>query len=217
MRHGGSSLRWFVLVFRLRSNPAPPETNGALNDVPIRRISAERIGADNLFSRAATHTIEFPEFENDDRVPSVELVDPTDATPSHRSAAPQDKPGTVALALISCRRRADHAELSGIGKGIRELSRCCLCVEAHVDYVGVVLNRVINSRSTSERLAVPSNGTPSTVKSCAVGATRWITPITIVPWPNAERFELGLSEHRRCGLVQDRCRGLIDLRRCRAC
>ena len=22
-------------------------------------------------------------------------------------------------------------------------------------------------------------------KSCAVGATRWITPITMVPWPNA--------------------------------
>ena len=30
---------------------------------------------------AATHTIAFPKFENDDRVLSVAVVEPTDATP----------------------------------------------------------------------------------------------------------------------------------------
>ena len=37
----------------------------------------------------------------------------------------------------------------------------------------------------SERDAVPSEWNAFNGISCAVGATRWIMPITIVPWPNA--------------------------------
>src|SRR6267143_5141695 len=37
----------------------------------------------------------------------------------------------------------------------------------------------------SERNPVPSDLKAFNGRSRAVGATRWITPITIVPWPNA--------------------------------
>jgi hypothetical protein len=36
-----------------------------------------------------------------------------------------------------------------------------------------------------ERSAVPSDLKALSGNNCAVGATRWITPMTIVPWPKA--------------------------------
>src|SRR5438128_1237129 len=44
----------------------------------------------------------------------------------------------------------------------------------------------------SERDAVPSEWNAFNGISCAVGATRWIMPITIMPWPNAA-YLLGLT------------------------
>jgi hypothetical protein len=71
-----------IAVFRFLNSAAPPETNGALNDVPHPAAYVAKGYVVTISSPgAATHTMAFPKFENVDRLPSVALVEPTDATP----------------------------------------------------------------------------------------------------------------------------------------
>src|SRR5205807_10575379 len=71
-----------MLVFSPRNKAPQPETNGALNEVPHPAAYVLYGYVLTMASPgAATHTIAFPQFENDDRVLSVAVVEPTDATP----------------------------------------------------------------------------------------------------------------------------------------
>ena len=61
-------LDWLMAAFRLCSNAAPPDTNGALNDVPHPAAYVSYGYVLTIASPgAATHTMPFPKLENEER------------------------------------------------------------------------------------------------------------------------------------------------------
>ncbi len=71
-----------IAVFWLRNRAAPPETNGALNEVPHPAAYVLNGYVVTMASPgAATHTMALPKFEKLDRMSIVTVVLPTDATP----------------------------------------------------------------------------------------------------------------------------------------
>jgi hypothetical protein len=77
-----------MVVLRFRNNAAPPETSGALKEVPHPAEYVLNGYVVTIASPgAATHTIALPEFEKLERVSIVTVVLPTDATPITSSKA----------------------------------------------------------------------------------------------------------------------------------
>jgi hypothetical protein len=77
---------WLMAAFRLCNNAAPPDTNGALNEVPHPAAYVLYGYVLTIASPgAATHTMSFPKLENDERV-SWSVVDATPITSICRAA-----------------------------------------------------------------------------------------------------------------------------------
>jgi len=71
-----------IAVFKLRASAPAPETKGALNEVPHTAAYVLKGYVVTISSPgAATQTIAAPKLENVERVPSVAVVEPTEATP----------------------------------------------------------------------------------------------------------------------------------------